>query len=72
MKEHYFTDGTEPTILPHMPCCKGPCQQGRKACPTPQACELDDDNDVIGSMALHIALVITALVVLFVLFIALL
>lgn len=25
--------------------CHGPCEQGRKACPTPEACELQDDDD---------------------------
>lgn len=23
-------------------CCNGPCSQGDKACPTPEACELDE------------------------------
>ncbi|MFM1990266.1 MAG: hypothetical protein RJA99_3223 [Pseudomonadota bacterium] len=25
--------------------CKGPCDQGRKNCPHPQACELDDEPE---------------------------
>jgi hypothetical protein len=72
MKEHYFTDGTEPTILPHMQCCQGPCEQGRKACPTPQACEIDDDDDIIGTTVRNALLVLFALVVLFASFVALL
>ena len=26
------------------PTCSGPCDQGRKACPTPSACGLGDDD----------------------------
>lgn len=26
--------------------CMGDCHQGRLPCPTPQACELPEDNDV--------------------------
>lgn len=33
MTERYYTDGTEPDVLPHFGgCCTGMCQQGR-ACP---------------------------------------
>ena len=44
MKRHY-DDGTEPTILPHVRCCNGPCNQGRKPCPAPDACELQEPQD---------------------------
>ena len=37
--ERHYQDGTEPTILPHLGGCTGPCQQGRVACPCPQSCE---------------------------------
>jgi hypothetical protein len=30
------------------PGCKGPCEQGRHACPHPQACELADEPDFYG------------------------
>ncbi len=43
--EKYYDDGTEPTILPHYRWCTGPCDQGRKQCPTPDACELRDSSD---------------------------
>jgi hypothetical protein len=26
-----------------IPACSGPCEQGRKACPCPDACEAEDD-----------------------------
>jgi hypothetical protein len=42
MEKHY-TDGTEPTILPHIH-CSGPCEQGRKPCPAPDACERVDTS----------------------------
>lgn len=34
-------------VLPHYdnPRCTGPCDQGRKQCPTPDACELRDSGD---------------------------
>lgn len=41
--ERSYDDGTEPTILPHY-CC-GPCNQGRKACPTPWACQQPDPDE---------------------------
>lgn len=43
--ERHYDDGTEPTILPHMRCCGGPCNQGRKPCPAPDACELQEPQD---------------------------
>ena len=68
MEKHY-TDGTEPTILPHVRCCTGPCDQGRKPCPAPDACELrnDDDLEMLGRIVLAIicalATVLVALLV---------
>lgn len=29
--------------------CNGPCNQGRIACPTPEACEVPDDADPVTS-----------------------
>lgn len=26
------------------PACNGPCQQGRLPCPTPEACEVDEEE----------------------------
>lgn len=43
--ERYYNDGTEPTILPHLSGCVGPCKQGRCACPHPDACLLPDQED---------------------------
>jgi hypothetical protein len=37
-----FDDGTEPTIIRQY--CNGPCAQGRKPCPIPEACEVGDSN----------------------------
>lgn len=33
-----------------LPTCTGPCEQGRKACPTPDACERASDYDGIGAI----------------------
>lgn len=41
--ERHYTDGTEPTILPHIQ-CSGPCDQGRIPCPTPEACEVREPD----------------------------
>lgn len=53
MTERYYTDGTEPDVLPHYSRCTGPCDQGRKKCPCPAACEAQDDDGVeaIGLLA---------------------
>lgn len=32
---------------PH--CASGPCEQGRRRCPTPQACQRGTDNDALGA-----------------------
>ena len=50
MQRHY-TDGTEPTVMPHLDqrnvlpvVCRGwSCQQGRLPCATPNECVLEDD-----------------------------
>ena len=43
--ERHYTDGTEPTVLPHMDprlrICRGfSCYQGRQVCQTPEHCTL--------------------------------
>lgn len=44
-----YHDGTEPTSLPHFSICHGPCDQGRKPCPCPIACEMEAPNsDELG------------------------
>lgn len=48
MNKEYF-DGTEPTSLPHYTFCNGPCDQGRKPCPCPVACEKEaPSTDELG------------------------
>ena len=68
--EHHFDDGTEPTILPHYSRCFGPCDQGRKLCPTPEACCLASDTEAEGStraftrpLVLAVAMVVVAVIV---------
>lgn len=39
-----YHDGTEPDTLPHYTFCSGPCNQGRKPCPCPVACEKEDNK----------------------------
>lgn len=41
----HYTDGTESTILPHLSTCIGPCEQGRRPCPLPDACMLPEQED---------------------------
>ena len=62
--ERHYDDGTKPTVLPHMRCCGGPCQQGRKPCPTPDACELDEDEEDRLALATVIVAVATVIIVL--------
>lgn len=31
-----------------MKACTGPCEQGKKQCPCPEACEMDDVDDEYG------------------------
>ena len=45
MTERYYNDGTEPDVLPHYSRCSGPCDQGRKKCPCPVACEMEAPED---------------------------
>lgn len=33
------------------PSCSGPCQQGKKPCPTPSACQTPSDDDTKEMMA---------------------
>ena len=39
------------------PSCSGPCQQGRRTCPTPEACQRPDDSGLPG-LALTLAIAI--------------
>ena len=48
MTERYYNDGTEPDVLPHYASCHGPCDQGRKKCPCPAACEAPDELSILG------------------------
>jgi|DEB19_MinimDraft_3_1074340.scaffolds.fasta_scaffold02256_11 hypothetical protein len=47
--------------------CHGPCNQGREACSTPEACELRDGDDqqleAVGLFALVVAAVVVLVVV---------
>lgn len=59
--ERHFTDGTEPTILPHYTRCTGPCMQGRVTCPCPMSCQIEAELDentwrVVGMAALAVVL----------------
>jgi hypothetical protein len=59
--ERHYPDGTEPDVLPHWS-CHGPCQQGRLRCPTPEACELPPEQDmvrvVLGDLVVSILLLL--------------
>ena len=45
------------------PTCSGPCDQGRRACPTPEACQAPDDSGLPGpAMALAIAVGLIAVI----------
>lgn len=46
------------------PHCHGPCQQGRKPCPTPDACELQEGDDAQLVLATVIVAVATLVIVL--------
>lgn len=54
------------TIIMHedeSPACSGPCDQGRKPCPTPEACEMND-ADIVGmakGLVIAVALVAAAI-----------
>lgn len=62
MEKHY-DDGTEPTIMPHMH-CTGPCEQGRKPCPAPDACErVNTDGaelEFLGAIVLAVLVCVVA------------
>ena len=51
MTERYYNDGTEPDVLPHYSRCTGPCDQGRKPCPCPVACESHDESSYYRGLA---------------------
>ncbi len=65
--ERYYDDGTEPTILPHYGRCNGPCDQGRKRCPTPEACELAADaaaeSDGLEAVGMLVVAIVVVLVI---------
>lgn len=48
--------------------CHGPCEQGRKPCPTPDACELQEVEDEHLMLATVIVVVATLIILLAVLF----
>tara|TARA_R110000868_G_scaffold39383_1_gene137275 strand:- start:8558 stop:8782 length:225 start_codon:yes stop_codon:yes gene_type:complete len=53
--ERYYTDGTEPDVLPHYSRhCSGPCDQGRRDCPFPVACQVEERqvNDAVKLLVL--------------------
>lgn len=45
MTKRYYADRTEPDVLLHYARCHGPCDQGRKKCPCPVACEREAPED---------------------------
>ena len=61
--EHHFQDGTEPTILPHYTRCTGPCDQGRKPCPVPAACEAREDEKQSNLVFLRAAVAIVTVTI---------
>lgn len=61
--ERHYTDGTEPTIMPHMH-CNGPCEQGRKPCPAPEACErVDVESDGLETLGAIVLLILACVVI---------
>lgn len=43
--------------------CSGPCQQGRRTCPTPEACQRPDDSGLPGlALTLTIAIGLIAVI----------
>lgn len=64
--ERHFEDGTEPTILPHLRGCTGPCQQGRVACQRPECAEQALDESVfrlVGKAFLAVVLAVAIIVI---------
>jgi hypothetical protein len=59
-----YNDGTEPTSLPHYTFCNGPCDQGRKACPCPVACEREDPSmsgfEILGKLVIVVLALVGA------------
>jgi hypothetical protein len=46
------------------PGCNGPCDQGRKSCPTPEACELAADaDDGLEAAGLLLVAIVVVLVI---------
>lgn len=50
------------------PHCNGPCQQGRKPCPTPDACELQEVEEEQVVLVMVIVAVATLIILLAALF----
>ena len=62
--ERHFQDGTEPTILPHLRGCTGPCQQGRVACHRPECCDETLEESVFRLVGkLFLAIVLAAVLI---------
>lgn len=60
MTERYYNDGTEPTVLPHMQSCSGPCKQGRLPCPAPDACQVPPTEAAVTLAWRAVVLVVLA------------
>jgi hypothetical protein len=45
--------------------CNGPCNQGRRPCPTPAACEqplTDTSMEMLGMLAMYVAGIVTGVI----------
>lgn len=63
--ERHYTNGTEPDVLPHYSRCTGPCDQGRKLCPCPTACQAAEDvEDEFSEMRIITRMVVAIIIVL--------
>ena len=64
--ERHHTNGTEPDVLfPHYPRCTGPCDQGRKLCPCPTACQAAEDvHDEQAELRLITRMVVAIIIIL--------
>lgn len=57
-----FAPDTQPSV--HWAACNdGPCQQGRRLCPTPMACQRPQDEDVVGARIGFALFVLSAAIV---------
>lgn len=46
----------EASHAPALPGCSDPCEQGRRACPCPEACQRDDSLDAAHGVVMGVAL----------------